>query len=173
MANTDNTLRGCPGSQGARGFLGTPPDSTSNLLIYKILGTTEAKVHTPAVPSLKGSTGRSTPVNDGRCKHRVGAQGQYVHKGRARGDKCIHMGKGHRVSVNTQGRGAAANEGIRDKVCMKGMEVQGLCSHGRVHKVYSPWFLGCVKKDSEALSGHQTDQNSVFSLYSGITCCDG
>lgn len=35
--------------------------------------------------------------------------------------------------------------------------------------MYSPWFLDCVKKDSEARSELQTDQDSAFSLCSGIT----
>lgn len=36
--------------------------------------------------------------------------------------------------------------------------VQGQCSHGRGHRVHEAWSLGCVKKDSEAPSGPQTDQ---------------
>lgn len=38
-------------ARGARGFLETSPDSTTHLLMYKMLGGAEAKIHTPTLQS--------------------------------------------------------------------------------------------------------------------------
>lgn len=126
----------------------------------------------PALPCLEGNTRRPTPVSDGHlqarggprkasgyttgvqeggqaCKH--GGHSKCEHTGQGCSCKCVHMG------------------GTTCEVCMQGTDMQGLCSHGRGHRQHSPWFLECVKKDSEAVSGLLRNQNSMFSLCSGVT----
>lgn len=83
--------------------------------------------HTPhTLPSLKGNTETPLLQTVGMWKHRVGVQGQCVHKGKGCGRNCINTRRGQRVSVNTQGGGGVTasvctlREGIHDKAGMQG-----------------------------------------------------
>lgn len=91
--------------------------------------------------------------------HREGSRVSVMHR------------EGCRVSVNAQGGAQGERECMgwrRVSMNAQGWGARPVCPHWRVHRVYSPWSLGCVRKDSEAMSGLQTDRNSMFSACPGI-----
>ena len=86
------------------------------------------------------------------CKHGEGAHSKCEHTGRGCSCKCVHTGGTHAKSACKAQRYRAY-------------------AHMEEDTEHSPWFLECVKKDSEAVSGLLRNQNSVFSLCSRVTSC--
>lgn len=143
-AKVDHTQGAAQPARGARGFLKTSPDSTAHFLI-RCLAALRPRYTLPPC-SLQGSTGTSTPVSDGRLSARSGCPRP----------ACPQR----RGTENNEGPGSGCSyQGVhRNKDALRGEGVHGQCSHGRGHRAYEAWSLGCVKKDSEAPSGPQTDQ---------------